>query len=55
MSQHYDPGIGPPNSATLIGIVVVSVVILVASGNMIYSYSNFRPSAPAQTTSTSAR
>jgi len=55
MSQHYDPGIGPPSSATVIGIVVVSIAILIASGYMIYNYSNFRPGAPAQATSTTAR
>lgn len=55
MSQHYDPGIGPPSSATVIGIVVVSIVILIASGYMVYNYSSFRPSTPAQTTSTPAR
>jgi hypothetical protein len=48
----YDPGIGPPSSATVIGIVVISIVILIASGYMIYNYSTFTPHKPAQPTST---
>jgi hypothetical protein len=53
--QHYDPGIGPPSSATVIGIVVISIIILIASGYMIYNYSSFTPNKGAQTTSTTAR
>ena len=53
--QQYDPGIGPPSSATVIGIVVISIIILIASGYMIYNYSTFTPSKPAQTTSTKAQ
>lgn len=48
----YDPGIGPPSSATVIGIVVISIFILIASGYMIYNYSSFTPTKAAQTTST---
>jgi hypothetical protein len=55
MPDYDDRAIAPPSSATVIGIVVVSIVILIASGYMIYNYSNFRPSPPAQTTSTTAR
>jgi hypothetical protein len=51
MAQRYDPGIGPPSSATVIGIVVISIVILIASGYMIYNYSNFAPTKPVQKTS----
>jgi hypothetical protein len=55
MPQQFDPGIGPPSTATVIGIVVVSIVILIASGYMVYNYSSFGPSKPAQTTSTTTR
>jgi hypothetical protein len=55
MPQQYDPGIGPPSSATVIGIVVISVVVLIASGYMVYNYSNFSTGKAAQTTSTPAR
>jgi hypothetical protein len=55
MPDYDDRAIRPPSSATVTGIVVISIVILIASGYMIYNYSSFRPSAPAQTTSTPAR
>ena len=55
MPDYDDRAIRPPGSATVIGIVIGSIIILIASGYMIYNYSNFRPSAPAQTTSTPAR
>ena len=55
MPDHDDRAVGPPGSATVIMIVAVSIVVLIASGYMIYSYSNFRPSPPAQSTSTTAR
>lgn len=51
--KQYDPGIGPPSSATVIGIVVISIVILIASGYMVYNYSSFG-TGKAQTTSQSA-
>jgi hypothetical protein len=53
--RRYDPGIGPPSTATVIGIVVMSIIILIASGYVIYNYSSFGPNKPAQTTSTTAR
>jgi hypothetical protein len=55
--EYNDPSVGPPSSATIIGIVVVSIGILIASGYMIYNYSNLspRPPAPAQSTSSTAR
>jgi hypothetical protein len=53
--QKYDPGIGPPSSATVIGIVVISIIILIASGYMVYNYSSFTPKKAAQTTSTTVR
>jgi len=55
MPDYEDRAVAPPSSATVIGIVVVSIIILIASGYMIYNYSSFKPSAPAQTTSTTAR
>jgi len=55
MADYDDRAIGPPSSATVIGIVVVSIFILIASGYMIYNYSSFRPAPPAQATSTTAR
>jgi flagellar basal body-associated protein FliL len=55
MPDYDDRATAPPSSATVIMIVVVSVIILIASGYMIYSYSSFRPSPAAQTTSTTAR
>jgi hypothetical protein len=53
--EYNDPSVGPPSSATVIGIVVVSIGILIASGYMIYNYSSSRPPAPAQSTSSTAR
>jgi hypothetical protein len=53
--QKYDPGIGPPSSATVIGIVVISIVILIASGYMVYNYSSFAPNKAAQTTTSTAK
>lgn len=53
MPDYDNRAIGPPSSATVIGIVVVSIIILIASGYMVYNYSSFRPSAPKQTTSQS--
>ena len=55
MPDYDDRSIGPPSSATVIGIVVVSIFILIASGYMIYNYSSFRASTPAQSTSNTAR
>jgi len=55
MRDYDDRAIAPPSSATVVGIVVVSIIILIASGYMIYSYSNFRGSPAAQATSTTAR
>jgi hypothetical protein len=55
MPDYDDRAIAPPSSATVVGIVVVSIFILIASGYMIYNYSSFRPSPPAQTTSSTAR
>ena len=55
MPDYDDRAIGPPSTATVIGIVVVSIIVLIASGYMVANYSSFRPSAPAQTTSTPAR
>ena len=55
MPDYNDNAIGPPSSATVIGIVIVSIVILIASGYMVYNYSSFRPGTPAQATSTTAR
>ena len=55
MPDYDNRAIGPPSSATVVGIVVVSVFILIASGYMVYNYSNFRPSPAVQTTSTPAR
>jgi hypothetical protein len=55
MPDYDDNAVRPPSSATVIGIVIVSIIILIASGYMVYNYSSFRPSAPAQTTSTTAR
>jgi hypothetical protein len=55
MPEYDDRAIAPPSSATVVGIVVVSIIILIASGYMIYNYSSFRPTPAAQTTSTTAR
>jgi hypothetical protein len=55
MPDYNDPAVGPPSSATVIGIVVVSIVILIASGYMIYNYSSFRPSESAKTAPATAR
>jgi hypothetical protein len=55
MRDYDDRAIAPPSSVTVMGIVIVSVFVLIASGYMIYSYSSFRASPPAQTTSTTAR
>jgi hypothetical protein len=50
--DYNDPSVGPPSSATVIGIVVVSVLILIASGYMIYNYSSLSPRPPAPSTQT---
>lgn len=50
--EYNDPSVGPPSSATIMGIVVVSIGILIASGYMIYNYSNLSPRPAAQTTQT---
>jgi len=50
MPDYDDRAIGPPSSATVIGIVVVSIVVLIASGYMIYNYSSFGPNTSARTT-----
>ena len=55
MPDYDDRAIAPPSSATVVGIVVGSIIILIASGYMIYNYSSFRPAPPAQATSTTAR
>jgi hypothetical protein len=55
MPDYDDRAIAPPSSATVVGIVVGSIIILIASGYMIYNYSSFRPTPPAQATSTTAR
>ncbi len=55
MPDYNDKAVGPPSSATVIGIVIVSIVVLIASGYMIYNYSSFKPSAPTQTTTTTGR
>ena len=52
MPDYDDRAVAPPSSATVVGIVVVSIVVLIASGYMIFNYSNFGPSKPAQTTTT---
>ena len=44
MPDYEDRAVAPPSSATVIGIVVVSIIILIASGYMIYNYSSFKPS-----------
>ena len=56
MPDYNDRAIGPPSSATMIGIVVVSIIILFASGYMIYNYSSFTPKpTTSQSTSPTAR
>jgi hypothetical protein len=55
MPEYDEPSIAPPGPATVIMIVIVSIVVLIASGYMIYTYSGSRPSPAAQTTSTPAR
>jgi hypothetical protein len=47
--NYNDPSVGPPSSATVIGIVVLSIVILIASAYMIYNYSSISPRPSAQT------
>jgi len=55
MAEYDDRAIGPPSSATVVMIVIVSIIILIASGYMIYNYSSFRSTPPAQTTSAPAK
>ena len=55
MPEYDDRAIAPPSSATVVGIVVVSIFILIASGYMIYNYSSFRGPPAAQTTPSTAR
>jgi hypothetical protein len=39
MPDHDEPSIAPPGPATVVMIVVFSILILIASGYMIYTYS----------------
>jgi hypothetical protein len=55
MPDFDDRATARPSSATVVGIVVVSIIILIASGYMVYNYASFRPNPSAQTTSTTAR
>jgi hypothetical protein len=49
MPDHYDErGIAPPSSATVLMIVIMSIVVLAASGYVIYNYSAPRPDPNAQ-------
>ena len=52
MPQYDDRASAPPSSATILMIVIVSIIILIASGYMVYTYSSFRPTPVAKTTST---
>ena len=56
MADHDDPAIAPPSSATVAMIIAVSIVILIASGYMVYTYSSVSPSTPAaEASSTTGR
>jgi hypothetical protein len=55
MPDFDDPATARPSSAMVVGIIVVSIIIMIASVYMVYNYSNFRPNPAAQTTSTTAR
>jgi hypothetical protein len=55
MPDYDNRAIAPPSSATVLMIVVISIVTLIASGYMVYNYSSVRPSPAAPTTSTNAR
>jgi Na+/H+-translocating membrane pyrophosphatase len=52
MPDYDDRAIAPPSSATVIGIVIFSILILIASGYMIYNYSSVRPAAQSTHTAT---
>ena len=54
MPEYDDRASVPPSSATVLAIVVLSVVILIASGYMVYNYSSSRPTPTVPTTSTNA-
>jgi len=55
MPDYDDRAIAPPGPATVWMIVIVSIIILIASGYMIYNYSSARPAAQTQTTSPAAK
>jgi hypothetical protein len=51
MPDYDEPSIAPPGPATVVMIVIFSVLILIASGYMIYTYSGSGSrSGPAATT-----
>lgn len=52
MPEHDDRASAPPSSATVLMIVALSIVILIASGYMVYNYSSSRPNPVVQSTPT---
>jgi hypothetical protein len=54
MPDYNDRATAPPSSATVVMIVVLSIIILIASGYMIYNYSSVRPNVAPQSTPTKA-
>jgi hypothetical protein len=50
MQDEDDRAIAPPSSATVMGIVIFSIVMLIASGYMVYNYSSPRSVGPATQT-----
>lgn len=54
MPDYDDRATAPPSSATVVVIVFLSIIILIASGYVIYNYSNVRPNLAEQSTPTKA-
>jgi hypothetical protein len=50
MPEYHDPATAPPSTTTLTMIVVMSIIILIGSGYMIYNYSSMSPAAKSTST-----
>jgi len=55
MPEYDDRASAPPSSATVWMIVALSIVVLIASGYMVFNYSSARPTPAAPSMSTNAK
>lgn len=52
MPNYDDRAVAPPGSATVVMIVILSIIVLIASGYVIYNYSSPRPNPATQSAPT---